>query len=275
MSLRPGTAIRLRIDLAYRGRDFHGWQIQPDLRTVQGELARQCSRLLDRQATPVGAGRTDTGVHASGQVAHLDVANQDEAQRVIGALPRLMPPDIQIHAITPVSPHFNARFSATARRYSYRLFFGRDIFREHEWQTPLQLDRQAMDTAAADFLGVHDFTSFCRTSSLKDDGNQCAVDLCAFDWQERSAIFHVRANRFLHHMVRIMVGTLVEIGQGSRPVGAIAEILAGRDRSLAGRMAPPEGLFLEEVYYPEKIEEPRWRDSRSQDPNPACEGDSP
>ncbi len=268
-------AIRLRIDLAYRGRDFHGWQIQPDLRTVQGELARQCSRLLARQATPVGAGRTDTGVNARGQVAHLDVMGEDEAQRVIGALPRLMPDDIQIHAIARVSPHFNARFSAVGRRYSYHLFFGRDIFLEHRWQTRLELDRPAMDQAAADFLGTHDFTSFCRTSSLKDDGNLCAVELCAFEWHDRSAIFHVRANRFLHHMVRIMVGTLVEIGQGSRPVTAIARILAGRDRSLAGRMAPPEGLFLEEVYYPEKIEEPRWRDSRSTDPTDSSEGESP
>lgn len=257
--------IRLRIDLAYRGRDFHGWQIQPDRRTVQGELRRQCSRLLDREATPVGAGRTDAGVHAQGQVAHLDVATADEAQRIIGALPRLMPQDIQVRQIAQVSAHFNARFSAVARRYSYHLLFGRDLFREHAWQVYFQLDRDAMDRAAAAFLGDHDFSSFCRTSSLKDDGNRCQVDLCTFDWDERSAIFKVRANRFLHHMVRIMVGTLVEIGQGSRPVACIGEILKARDRSRSGRMAPPCGLFLEEVYYPEKIEEPEWRGSVSPD----------
>ncbi len=260
----PG-ALRLRIDLAYRGRDYHGWQIQPRHRTVQGELRRQCSRLLDREATPVGAGRTDAGVHARGQVAHLDVRTAEEAQRIMGALPRLMPEDIQVLSVTRVSPHFNARFSAEARRYSYHLFFGRDIFREHEWQVYFPLDRGAVDQAARGFLGDHDFTSFCRTSSLKDDGNRCQVDLCTFEWNERSAIFHVRANRFLHHMVRIMVGTLVEVGQGSRPVDCVPEILAARDRSRSGRMAPAQGLFLEEVYYPEKIEEPRWRDSVSPD----------
>jgi tRNA pseudouridine38-40 synthase len=254
------TPQRLRIDLAYRGRDFHGWQIQPEHRTVQGELRRQCSRLLDRESTPVGAGRTDAGVHARGQVAHLDVRNEDEAQRVIGALSRLMPDDIHIREITRVSNHFNSRFSAVARRYSYHLSFGRDIFREHEWQVYFRLDRQAMDQAAALFLGDHDFTSFCRTSSLKDDGNRCLVDLCAFEWAEASAIFHVRANRFLHHMVRIMVGTLVEVGQASRLAGSITDILAARDRGAAGRMAPPQGLFLEEVIYPEIIEEPVWRD---------------
>ena len=183
MSLAAEMGIRLRIDLAYQGRDFHGWQIQPSHRSVQGELARQCTRLLGRQAIPIGAGRTDAGVHARGQVAHLDVRNQDEAQRLAGALARLVPPDILIKNIQQVSPHFNARFSAIARRYSYRMFFGRDIFREHEWQMHNRLDRASMDTAAADYLGSHDYSSFCRTSSLKDSGNVCEVDLCGFDWQ--------------------------------------------------------------------------------------------
>lgn len=267
MSLRSPSDIRLRIDVAYRGRDFHGWQIQNDFRTVQGELRRACSRLLGRPSTPVGAGRTDAGVHAQGQVAHVDVRNEDEAQRVIGALPRLVPDDILVKDVQVVSPHFNARFSAIARRYSYRIFFGRDLFQENQWQVHFDLDREAMDQAAPYFLGTHDFSSFCRTSSLKEDHNDCTVDLCSFDWQPGSAIFHVKANRFLHHMVRIMVGTLVEIGQGQRPVSSIPSILEGRDRSLAGKMAPAEGLFLEKVYYPEKIEEPRWGHPHSLDPD--------
>lgn len=275
MNRRCANTIRLRIDLAYRGREFHGWQIQPNQRTVQGELARQCSRLLGRPAIPVGAGRTDAGVHATGQVAHLDVANEDEARRVAGALYRLMPEDILIKGVQQVTPHFNARFSAVARRYGYHLLFGRDIFRDQEWQLHSKLDRGAMDRAAAGFLGTHDFASFCLTASLKPEGNECTVDLCAFEWQERSAIFHVRANRFLHHMVRIMVGTLVEVGQGSKNSASIGRILAARDRSQAGRMAPPQGLFLEEVYYPDKIEEPRWRDPVAPEPDASCEGEIP
>jgi tRNA pseudouridine38-40 synthase len=273
----PARGVRLRLDVAYRGRDFHGWQIQPDHRTVQGELARQCSRLLGREVRPVGAGRTDAGVNARGQVAHLDVADDEEARRVAGALPRLMPDDIQLHAIQVVEPFFNARFSAIARRYSYRMFFGRDIFRENEWQVYFKLDRRAMDRAAGDFLGNHDFSSFCRTSSLKEDGNVCRVELCAFHWQDDSAIFHVKANRFLHHMVRIMVGTLVEIGQGSRPADCLPEIIAARDRSRSGRMAPPEGLFLEEVCYPEVITDPFASNTSGQldDDSPTNEGTPP
>ena len=223
----------------------------------------------------MGAGRTDAGVHARGQVAHLDVANEDEAQRLAGALYRLLPEDILIKDVQQVSTHFNARFSAVARRYSYQIFFGRDIFLEHSWQVLNKLDQEAMDQAARVFLGSHDFSSFCRTSSLKEAGNVCEVDLCAFDWQESSAIFQVRANRFLHHMVRIMMGTLMEIGQGIIPGDSIGRILAARDRSQAGNMAPAQGLFLEEVYYPEKIEEPRWWDPVSTDQTDPREGDNP
>ena len=107
-----------------------------------------------------------------------------------------------------------------------------------------------MDLAARHFLGSHDCASICKTKSLKPAGNVCHIDLCAFEWLEDSAIFQIRANRFLHHMVRIMVGTMVEVGEGTRLPDDIPGILEARDRSRAGRMAPPEGLFLEEVYYP-------------------------
>lgn len=241
---------RVRFKVAYCGRDFSGWQIQPDRRTVQGELKRQLSFLLGREVVPVGAGRTDAGVHARGQVAHVTVASPEEVARLQRALPGLMPVDIQISQVEPVSLEFNSRFSAEARRYRYHLLFRRDIFQTANWQILKPVDRSAMDRAARDFLGRHDFTSFCKTASLKAAGNDCTVDLCSLEWRHDSAIFQVRANRFLHHMVRIMVGTLVEIGRGQRPSGEIPEILAARDRSRAGRMAPPEGLFLEEVYYP-------------------------
>jgi len=244
---------RLRLDLAYVGADFHGWQIQPDARTVQGELRKSLTRLLDRDTIPVAAGRTDAGVHARGQVAHLTVASEDEVERVGRALPGMMPADIDVIDVRRVSPAFNARHSATARRYSYYLIQTRDIFRPHAFYVFRPLDRQVMDKAAADFAGSHDFTSFCKAKSLKENHNLCDVSHCAFDWRDDSAIFHVRANRFLHHMVRIMVGTLVEIGRGERDKGDIPRILAARSRSASGRMAPPQGLFLEEVYYPEQL----------------------
>ncbi len=274
-------SVRLRIDLAYVGTGFHGWQFQPGLRTVQGELARSIGRLLGREVMPVGAGRTDTGVHARGQVAHLDVADPAEADRLVRALARVVPPDLAVTAVSLVSPDFNARLSATARRYSYHLLWGRDIFAPHCWQLDGAPDRAAMDRAAADSLGAHDFSSFCKTSSLKDDGNVCRVDLCRFDWRDDSAmlsaILHVRANRFLHHMVRNLVGTFVEIGQGRRPAADVPAILAARARSRAGGMAPPEGLFLEAVAYPEHLLDPRWRDPAAPAlPDPlTTEGENP
>lgn len=249
---------RLRLDLAYVGCDFHGWQVQPYQRTVQGELGDCLKRLLGRTVLPVGAGRTDAGVHAHGQVAHLSVASVAEAERVERALAGMVPDDIAVRAVRRVSPAFNACMSATARRYSYHLLLGRDIFRPHCWQLAKNLDRSALDQAAAALAGQHDFTSFCKARSLKEDNNTCLVDLCAFEWHNDSAILHVKANRFLHHMVRNMVGTLVEIGRGRREASDIPRILDARRRSAAGRMAPPRGLFLEHVDYPPQLMDPDW-----------------
>ncbi len=269
--------VRVRIDLAYVGTAFHGWQLQPGLRTVQGELAAGAGRLLGRAVMPVGAGRTDAGVHARGQVAHLDLADEGEAERLARALPGKMPADMAVKAVSRVSPDFNARLSAVSRRYSYHLLAGRDIFRPHHWQLDGELDRGAMDRAAAALLGDHDFTSFCKASSLKDDGNVCRVDLCRFDWADDSAmlsaVLHVRANRFLHHMVRNIVGSLVEIGLGRRPADDMPAILAARARARAGCMAPPQGLFLEAVAYPDRLLDPAWREPAGQGgvgPDPAA-----
>jgi tRNA pseudouridine38-40 synthase len=251
---------RVRLDLAYVGGEFHGWQIQPDARTVQGEIKESLTRLLGREVVPVAAGRTDAGVNARGQVAHLTVASAEEVQRVARALPAMMPADIHIHRVCRVSPSFNARVSATARRYSYRILMERNIFDPLAWYIYRPLDRQAMTGAAEAFAGSHDFTSFCKAKSLKEDHNLCHLSHCAFDWRDDSAIFHVRANRFLHHMVRNMVGTLVEIGRGERATDDIPRVLAARSRSACGRMAPPQGLFLEEVYYPEQLLDPGYVD---------------
>ena len=251
---------RLRLDLAYVGLDFHGWQIQPDVRSVQGDLRSFLTRLLGRDSIPVAAGRTDAGVHARGQVAHLTVASGEEAERVARVLPQMVPHDIEVRGVRRVSPSFNARHSAIARRYSYKIVQVRDIFSPHAWYVFRPIDREAMDGAAAAIAGTHDFSSFCKAKSLKKDHNLCDVSHCAFDWSDDSAIFHVQANRFLHHMVRIMVGTLVEIGRHERDRDEIPRILEARRRSASGRMAPAQGLFLEEVHYPEQFMDPAYVD---------------
>lgn len=248
---------RVRLDIAYAGAGFRGWQIQPDRRTVQGELTTILTRILERPCQPVGAGRTDTGVHARGQVAHVELNNAVEVARVCGAMPRITWDDLQVLRARPVSPAFDARFSATARRYAYRLKFRRNIFDTYAFHAPWRLDRAAMDTACRLILGTHDFASFCKTGSQKED-NTCDVDLCALEWTDEGGIFHIRANRFLHHMVRNLVGLLIEVGRSSRRADDVAAILAARDRRTAGKMAPACGLFLEEVNYPEELADPSW-----------------
>jgi len=248
---------RLRLDLAYVGTGFHGWQMQRDLRTVQGELARQLERLLFRACVPVGAGRTDAGVHARGQVAHVAVRDEREAARVAGALPHLVPDDVAVLAVRRVSPAFNARLSAVSRRYAYRIASRRNIFAPYAFQAPWRLDREAMAAVCPRLLGTHDFRSFCKTASLKAD-NRCRVDLCELEWDDDGGIFQIRADRFLHHMVRNLVGLLLEIGRGARRPDDVDRILAARDRRAAGMMAPAHGLFLEEVGYPEALLDPGY-----------------
>ncbi len=252
--------VRVRLDLHYAGANFSGWQEQPNLRTVQGEIKRAVSYLIGRPVNVTGAGRTDAGVHARGQVAHLDLAHAGEFERIERALDRRVPDDIRVTRARIVSPAFHAIRSATARRYHYHLLSGPDLFQPFVWHLHRKLDRTRMDEAAAIFTGEHDFSSFCKTSSLKDDGNRCRIDLCAFEWAGDSAILKVRGNRFLHHMVRILTGTLVEIGRGQRPVQDAERILAARDRSAAGYMAPAAGLFLEEVTYPDFLLDPDYRE---------------
>lgn len=263
---------RVRIDLAYVGTGFHGWQVQPELRTVQGELAAMLARLLDRPCLPTGAGRTDTGVHARGQVAHAELADAREVARVVGALAKLTPDDIQIHQVREVSPAFDARLSATWRRYEYHLRWSRNIFDPHAFVVPWTLDRAAMDAACSRVLGTHDFASLCKTSSLKDD-NTCTITRCDLEWTPARCILRVQADRFLHHMVRNLVGLCVEIGRGARGPEEIDTILAARAREAAGMMAPAEGLFLDAVGYPDELLDPGYLPADFTPRPRAAEGD--
>lgn len=245
----------VRIDLSYNGTQFHGFQIQTTLRSVQGVLKHHCSTLLDREAKPTGAGRTDTGVHALNQVCSLPGLSKEEVGRVKMVLPGKMPADIKIHNIVEVAPDFNARFSATWRSYEYKISFLNDIFRhQYQWNVRTKPNLDLIDREVKSILGVHDFTSFCKGSSLKED-NRCDVKECYFDWNENGGIMHIKSNRFLHHMVRNLVGALYEIGIGRSEL-SIKQILEAKDRSIAGTMASASGLYLADVGYPEELLKP-------------------
>lgn len=241
----------LRIKLAYDGTEFHGWQVQPGgLRTVQGELVRALRRLVPLEGLPPGAGRTDAGVHARGQVSSLSIAGPEAFERVRRALPRMMPADLAVREVSLAPPGFHARYSATGRRYRYRFCTEPDPFlRRDHLLLRHDLDLEAMQLALGTLLGDHDCSALCRTSSLEPGRTLCRIRQARLEWAGGVGFVEIEADRFLHSMVRIIVGTLLEVGRRTRGVDTFSEVLAGRDRRQAGPTAPPHGLCLEEVFY--------------------------
>jgi tRNA pseudouridine38-40 synthase len=254
--------VRLRIDLAYDGGAFHGWATQPELRTVQGELEAALATVLRLpDATTVCAGRTDTGVHARGQVVHLDVADDvvagtagrfdgDPVDAVTRRLNGVLPADLRVRRAVTAPDGFDARFSPLWRRYAYRICDGipDPLTREHVLAWPRALDVRAMNDASGPLLGLHDFAAFCK----QREGATTVRTLLDLSWVREGEVITgtVRADAFCHHMVRSLVGCLLAVGEGRRPVPWPGEVLAAAERDPAVTVVPPLGLTLEEVGYP-------------------------
>jgi tRNA pseudouridine38-40 synthase len=254
-------SVRLRIDLAYDGSGFSGWAAQPGRRTVEEVLAEALGRVLRLPAPPglTVAGRTDAGVHARGQVVHADLpaaAWMAAGEQGAGPLARLadvLPADIRVRAVDPAPDGFDARFSALWRRYCYRVCddpAAADPLRRHEtlWSFR-RLDLAVMNEAARSLVGEHDFAAFCR----RREGATTIRTLRVLDWRrdgEGVAVAAVVADAFCHNMVRALVGALLPVGEGRRPPGWPAEVLASAVRDPAVRVVAPHGLCLEEVGYP-------------------------
>jgi tRNA pseudouridine38-40 synthase len=238
-----------KLIVEYDGTDFHGWQKQPGLRTVQGTLEAAVEAAL-RQSVPVqGAGRTDAGVHAVGQVCNFLVDTAWTPVGVGGAVSSLLPEDIRIHRVDEVDPGFHARFSATGRRYTYYLRTEPTaIWRRFAHVVTYALDLDAMRVAAGHLLGEKDFASFTPVRST-DVPTVC--DLREITLQRKDDVIAVTlfADRFLHHMVRVIVGTLIEVGRGRMAPEHMEHVLCRKDRNAAGPTIPPNGLFLMEVEY--------------------------
>jgi tRNA pseudouridine38-40 synthase len=252
--LPEAAARRIRLTLQYDGTGFRGWQRQPGCRTVQSELESVLARLLESTARTAAAGRTDRGVHATGQVVSLDVPAKWSAVELARALNALLPADIRVADAVAAEPDFHARFSAVARSYSYRIgTTGTALspFRRR-WCWPLArpLPEAVLDEAAQHFVGGHSFAAFAKAGQ-PERGDECMVHRSEWRVPNRHGIVYVVvANRFLHHMVRYMVGTMVDAALGVRPAGDIVALLAGAPGLVMSRPAPPEGLFLTRVYYP-------------------------
>jgi tRNA pseudouridine38-40 synthase len=252
------AAVRIRLDIGYDGTGFSGWARQPGRRTVQATLEDALARVLSLpQPAPLTvAGRTDAGVHARGQVAHADFPADCWAAAgptAVRRLARLLPPDVRVHRAVPAPPGFDARFAALWRRYAYRVCddpaLADPLARHRTLWHRSRLDLEVMNEAARACLGEHDFAAYCR----RREGASTVRTLLRMDWARTGpavAEVTVVADAFCHNMVRALVGAMLKVGEGRRPPGWPAEVLAARVRDPAVPVVPPHGLCLEEVGYP-------------------------
>ena len=267
-----------KFTLAYDGSGFHGWQIQPGLASVQGTLAAAFHHITGEHVLPQGAGRTDTGVHALAQVASVTLTAPIPPQNLQRALNRILPPGIRVLSAERVPATFHARHSARGKRYEYRIFERRQqpssraglpgssaericspFLAPFVWDCRWPLDLEAMQAAALHLLGTQDFSAMAASSRAREEVDAALAGqpnpvktIHSATWTRENdlLLFRIQGSGFLHHMVRNLVGTLVDVGRGSLCAADLLRILASRDRSEAGPTAPASGLYLVEVFYP-------------------------
>jgi tRNA pseudouridine38-40 synthase len=240
-----------RLRLAWDGTGFHGWQVQPEAPTVQGTVIAAARRLFPGDIRVIGASRTDAGVHALGQVVALTAESAWPPATVQAALNAHLPREIRVVAAGDAAPGFDARRAARGKRYLYLIDNARvasPLLVRWAWHVPGALDLAAMRTALAALRGHHDFGAFCAAPGRAADP-VCQLRSLHVRRRRTLVAIVVSADRFLHHMVRNIVGSTVEVGRGARPPGWLGEVLAGRDRTRAGPTAPAHGLVLVRVLY--------------------------
>jgi tRNA pseudouridine38-40 synthase len=266
-----------KLTLSYDGTDFHGWQVQPEKTTIQGELQRALGRIVGEKPLPQGSGRTDAGVHALGQVASFELRAPIPAENLHRALNRILPQSIRVLEAKTMPSGFHARHSTVAKTYEYRVWIQTrecvDIcppfLARYVLACSWNLDREGLNAAARSFVGQHDFASFAASNPdlagrRADQANGAYADgdrpstvrtIFSSTWEERVdatgtlLAYRVRGDGFLHHMVRNLVGTMVDVGRGFLRADEMTAILAARSRSAAGPTAPARGLFLHSVEY--------------------------
>jgi tRNA pseudouridine38-40 synthase len=252
-----------KLTIAYDGTDFHGWQIQAEKPTIQGEIVNVLRRLTQEQIHLHGAGRTDAGVHALGQVGSFRTQSPLSPEEFQRALNALLPPSIRITGVEEVGPDFDARWSARAKTYRYRLYRGK-VVQPAIWRYvlhyPFPLDENAMRDAAARFVGMHDFASFAASTGSEEDDKERSTEREIFSTElartadNEELVFTVSGRSFLRYMVRKMVGTLLDVGRGKLQPADIDRLYELRDRSKSGPTVPSQGLVMVEVQHEES-----WR----------------
>lgn len=239
----------VKLVLEYDGTDFVGWQSQTNGRNVQDEITNVLDQVLQEPITLIGAGRTDSGVHARGQVANFRTNSSLGISSILAALNGTLPEDIYIHSAEEVEEKFHSRFDAKERVYRYYIALKPTaIGRQYQWYVKYDLNVGVMNQVAERILGEHDFESFTKAEALVPH-HRCTIVKSEWTKTPSMLVYEVRANRFLHGMVRALVGTMVDIGRGYIPASQFHDIMAAKDRRKAGMAVPPAGLFLEEISY--------------------------
>lgn len=241
---------RYFLEFSYNGKNYHGWQSQPNAVTIQDTLCKALSTLLRTPLEIIGAGRTDAGVHAKQMYAHFDTATSFDKCLLVSKLNSFLPPAIAVHRILQVSDDAHARFDATSRTYEYHIHTFKDAFiNEGSWYFFHQLNVEKMNEAAAILLTYNNFECFSKVHTDVKTFN-CKIKNAYWTQQNHTLIFTITADRFLRNMVRAIVGTLINIGLEKIPVDQIHQIIASKNRSNAGFSAPAHGLYLTKVAYP-------------------------
>lgn len=244
--------MRYFIDISYDGSNYHGWQIQPNADTVQHQINLAFSTILNEEINVLGAGRTDTGVHAKKMIAHFDTNQTIDFEKFKYRINGFLKNDISLNDIYKVKEDAHARFSAISRTYEYRVSRTKNPFSVNSYFLLRDLDFQSMKKACKFLHGSHDYTSFAKLHS-ENYTNNCEVFIANWKEDENLLIFTIKANRFLRNMVRAIVGTLIEIGEGKISFSDIETILMSKDRAKAGYSVPANGLSLIDIEYPKEI----------------------
>ncbi len=246
--------MRYFIELSYNGKNYHGWQIQPNATSVQEVIQEALSTLLRKEITIVGAGRTDAGVHATQMFAHFDIDVLVDGVELQHRMNAFLPEDIVISSIFLTEDEAHARFDAVSRSYEYRIWEGRNPFlTDTTWQIYQQeLAIEKMNDSALVLLNYSNFKCFSKSKTDVKTYN-CKIGNAVWQREGNSLVFHISADRFLRNMVRAIVGTLVEVGLGKKTKQDFIKIIESQDRTKAGVSVPAQGLFLTKVVYPERI----------------------
>ncbi|MDO5015344.1 MAG: tRNA pseudouridine(38-40) synthase TruA [Clostridia bacterium] len=246
----------IMLTIAYDGKDYHGWQYQDNAMSIQEVMTKALKKIFKKKININGCSRTDARVHANRYVANFKIENDIDCESIIRALNSVLPKDISALSACEVAEDFHARYSTFAKEYIYKVYDGkiRDPFlRDYAYFWRYRLDDKLLNEQAKDFIGVHDFKSFCASGSKITETTREVLD-ASVERQGNLVIFRFKARAFLYNMVRIMVGTLLYINAGQIKKGSIPSIIESKNRILAGKTVPPQGLYLNRVFYGEENE---------------------